>query len=415
MNAEPTRQDVLAVDIHAIKDEWMRLWKESSATQARDGHPATRNSVLNLVVFTQRAATAQAVDSALDGLCRQHPARMIVLVTNPQSEQPSMSAEINLSMYQDRERWGTNTNELVTIEANGEAVNFLPGVVLSLLAANLPVFTWWADAPTVNLALFDRLAGVSDRLIVDSAEFEEVGPRFQMLARISRSREYRCAVSDLNWQRSAPWRELAAQFFDPVPLQPYLTTISHILIEYAGTEANGRTVGFSNPAQALMLVGWASSKLGWRVVPGEQKHTGGTYHLALRSRQGAPISIEIRPRSVAAKKKKPALITSREQLEEDIPAASPAWAVSQTVAGALSTVTITSVHEGHTGVFTIRRSADHEHATTSVTIDGASQGPERTVHLDSIGRAELMSAELEAFDHDEDFEDALSVSGALAE
>ena len=93
---------------------------------------------------------------------------------------------------------------------------------------------------------------------------------------------------------------------------------------------------------------------------------------------------------------------------------SPAWAVSQTVAGALSTVTITSVYEGHTGVFSIRRSADLEHATTSVTIDGTAQGPERTVHLDSIGRAELMEGELEFFDHDDDFEDALSVAGALA-
>ena len=414
MNAEPTGQDVLAVDIHAIKDEWMRLWKESSATPANDGHPATRNSVLNLVVFTQRAGTASAVDSALDSLCRQHPARMIVLVANEQGEQSSMNAKINLSMYRDRERWGANTNELVTIDARGEAVDYLPSVVLSLLAANLPVFTWWADAPSVNMALFDNLANVSDRLIVDSAEFEEVGPRFQMLARISRSREYRCAVSDLNWQRSAPWRELAAQFFDPIPLQPYLQTISHMLIEYAGTEANGRTVGVSNPAQALLLVGWAASKLGWRVVPGEQKHTGGTYTLAVRSQDGGSINIEIRPRSVAAKKKKPTLITGPEQIEESAHATSPAWAVSQTIAGALSTVTITSIHEGHSGVFSIRRSTDHEHATTSVTIDGVVQGPERTVHLDSIGRAELMSAELEIFDHDGDFEDALSVSGALA-
>lgn len=415
MNTEPTGQDMLAVDIHAIKDEWMRLWKESSATPTNDGHPATRNSVLNLVVFTQRAATAQAVDGALDSLCRQHPARMIVLVANAQDEQSSMSAKINLSMYQDRERWGSNTNELVTIDARGEAIDYLPGVVLSLLAANLPVFTWWADAPSMNLALFDHLASVSDRLIVDSAEFEEVGPRFQMLARISRSREYRCAASDLNWQRSAPWRELAAQFFDPLPLQPYLSTIAHILIEYAGTEANGRTVGVSNPAQGLLLVGWAASKLGWQVVPGQQRHSGGTYHLTLRSHTGAPIDVEIRPRAVAPRKKKPTLITSRAQIEDDAHPASPAWAVSQTVAGALSTVTITSVHEGHTALFSIRRSDDHEHATTSVTIDGASQGPERTVHLDSIGRAELMSAELETFDHDEDFEDALSVSGALAE
>ncbi len=31
MNAEPTRQDVLAVDIQAIEDQWAKLWKESTA------------------------------------------------------------------------------------------------------------------------------------------------------------------------------------------------------------------------------------------------------------------------------------------------------------------------------------------------------------------------------------------------
>lgn len=414
MNAEPTRQDVLAVDIHAIKDEWMRLWKVSSATQANDGHPATRNSVLNLVVFTQRAATASAVDGALDDLCRGHPARMILLFADQHNEQPSMNAKINLSVYQDRQRWGPNTNEQVTIEAAGVAVDYLPGVVLSLLAANLPVFTWWADAPSANLALFERLANFSDRMIVDSAEFEQVGPRFQLLARLSRSREYRCAVSDLNWQRSAPWRELAAQFFDPASLQPYLTGISHILIEYAGTEADGRTVGVSNPAQALLLVGWAASKLGWTVTPGQQKHSGGMYHLVLRNQAGQPVAVEIRPR-VVTKKRKPALIKSQQQAEEPPQNTHPAWMVSQTVAGALSTVTITSQHAGHTAIFSIRRSADHEHATTSYTIDGGSPSPERAVHLDSMGRGELMSGELEAFGHDEDFEDALSIAGSLAE
>ena len=414
MSAEPTRPDVLTVDIHSIKDEWMRLWKESSATEVDDGHPATRNSVLNLVVFTQRPATANAVAGALDGLCRGHPARMILLVADHQGDQPGMSAAINLSVYRDHQRWGPNTNEQVTIEAAGTAVSSLPGVVLSLLAANLPVFTWWADAPSTDLSLFERLASFSDRVIVDSAEFEQVGTHFQLLARISRSREYRAAVSDLNWQRSAPWRELSAQFFDPVALQPYLAGISEIVLEYAGTEADGRTVGIPNPAQALLLVGWAASKLGWTVVPGQQKQSGGKYHLALRSRAGAPIAIEIRPRAVT-EKHKPALITSPLQAEEAPQPVSPAWMVSQTVAGALSTVTITSSHAGHTAAFSIRRSADYEHATTSYQLDGVASGPERAVHLDSIGSSELMSEELEVFSHDEDFEDALSIAGALAE
>jgi len=415
MNAEPTRQDVLAVNIQTIEDEWARLWKESTAaTQANGGHPATRNSVLNLVVFTQRVATAQAVDNALDELCLHHPARVLLLVAESDLPEQEMQAWIDLSVYKQEVRRGQNTSEQVMIEAKGEAVGFLPGVVLPLLAANLPVFTWWADVPPMEQAIFERLAGVSDRMIVDSAEFPTIGASFFTLARISRSRQYRAAVSDLNWQRFAPWRELTAQFFDLAPVQPYLKGISQVSIEYAGNAANGRTAGVSNPAQALLYIGWLASKLNWNAVPGQQQHSGETYHLTLRSHEGQTIQVEVRPRSVQAKKKS-ALITSPQEAEEGAHETSPAWMVSQTVAGALSTVSIESSYKGHTGVFTIRRSADHEHATTACTVDGVPWGQERTVHLDSIGRSELVRAEFESFGHDDDFEDALSIAGALAD
>ncbi|HEY7346774.1 MAG TPA: glucose-6-phosphate dehydrogenase assembly protein OpcA [Ktedonobacterales bacterium] len=414
MNAEPTRQDVLAVDIQAIEDQWARLWKESTAaTPANGGHPATRNSVLNLVVFTQRALTTSAVNNALDELFQRHPARVVLLLAQPDLPQEEMKAWIDLSLYKQAPRQGQNTNEQVMIEARGQTVNYLPGVVLPLLAANLPVFTWWADVPPIEQKIFERLAEVSDRMIVDSAEFTTVGDYFLTLARVSRSRQYRAAVSDLNWQRFAPWRELIAQFFDLEPVQPYLSGISQIAIEYAGSEANGRTAGVTNPAQGMLLVGWLASKLGWIVAPGQQKHSGGLYHLALRTLAGNPIAVEIRPRTSPARKKKPTLIQSRRQVEESEPEINPAWMVSQTVAGALITVTITSMYKGRTGVFSIQRSADHEHATTSCTVDGTPWGQTRTVHLDSIGRSELMYAELEVFSHDELFEDALSVAGGL--
>jgi glucose-6-phosphate dehydrogenase assembly protein OpcA len=414
MNAEPTRQDVLAVEIAAIEDQWARLWKESvAATPANGGHPATRNSVLNLLVYTQRAATAQAVDSALDELCQHHPARVLLLVAQPDLPEEEIKAWIDLSVYKEEQRRGQNISEQVMIEARGQAVQFLPGVVLPLLAANLPVFTWWADVPPQDHKLFERLAEVSDRMIVDSAEFATVGDPFLMLGQVSRSRQNRAAVSDLNWQRLAPWRELVAQFYDQESALPYLGGITQIVLEYAGSEANGRTVGVANPAQGMLLTGWLASMLGWTVVPGQQKHSGGLYQLVLRTGKGDTIAVEIRPRAPVMKKK-PTLITDPSQVEAGEHTAGPAWMVSQTVAGALSAVMITCVHKGKTAIFAIRRSSDFAHATTSCTVDGVAWGQPRTVHLDSMGHSELLHAELEVFGHDENFENALSVAGGLA-
>jgi glucose-6-phosphate dehydrogenase assembly protein OpcA len=416
MNADPTGPDVLAVEIQAIEDQWAKLWKESTAaTPANGGHPATRNSVMNLVVYTQRVATAQAVDNALDELCQHHPSRVLVLLAQPDLPGEEMKAWIDTAVYKQTTRRGQNISEQVMIEAKGPSVQFLPGVVLPLLAANLPVFTWWADVPPRDHNLFERLAEVSDRMIVDSAEFPVIGEAFLKLGQVSRSRQYRAAVSDLNWQRLVPWRELIAQFYDMESAWPYLNGIERIAIEYAGSEANGRTVGVSNPAQGMLLIGWLASKLGWTAMPGQQKQSGGLYHLALRSGTGAAIAVDIRPRPPSAKKQaKPTLITSASDVEEEAHQPNPAWKVSQTVAGALSVVTITCMHKGRTAEFVIRRSSDYEHATTSCTLDGAPWGQSRTVHLDSIGGSELMHAELEVFGHDEGFEDALSVAGGLS-
>jgi hypothetical protein len=156
-----------------------------------------------------------------------------------------------------------------------------------------------------------------------------------------------------------------------------------------------------------------ASLLDWTAVPGQQKQSGGVYQLALRTSKGEPIAVEIRPRAPVVKPK-PLLITNPSEAEEETHATGPAWMVSQTVAGALSTVTITCGHQGKTATFAIRRSPDFAHATTSCMVDGVPWGQTRTVHLDSIGQSELLHAELAVFGHDEAFENALSVAGGLA-
>ena len=41
------------------------------------------------------------------------------------------------------------------------------------------------------------------------------------------------AISDLNWGRITPWRELIAQFFDVTEYRPYLVNVNEIEIEHA--------------------------------------------------------------------------------------------------------------------------------------------------------------------------------------
>ena len=70
------------------------------------------------------------------------------------------------------------------------------------------------------------------------------------------------AVTDMNWGRLTPWREMVAGFFDPPNIRPYLDRIGHVNIEYAMPESHHGPI---NRSQALLVAGWLASRLGWEI------------------------------------------------------------------------------------------------------------------------------------------------------
>jgi glucose-6-phosphate dehydrogenase assembly protein OpcA len=58
--------------------------------------------------------------------------------------------------------------------------------------------------------------------------------------------------------RLIAWRALVAQFFDGPVAQAHLANINHVSVQYGGGK-------HANPIQALLLVGWLASCLGWQV------------------------------------------------------------------------------------------------------------------------------------------------------
>src|SRR2546423_1017996 len=78
---------------------------------------------------------------------------------------------------------------------------------------------------------FRRLISSSSRVIIDSNDFTSPEERIQKLSEILQVTP-NCALSDLNWRRITPWRELIAQFFDVAEYRPYLVNVDSIEIEH---------------------------------------------------------------------------------------------------------------------------------------------------------------------------------------
>jgi hypothetical protein len=202
------------------------------------------------------------------------------------------------------------------------------------------------------------------------------------------------AISDFNFTRFSPWRELVAQFFDPPEHRAYLSGVEHVTIEYAAGEEDSP----ANTAQAYLFAGWLASRLGWRpvgasaerLVDGQREHTlldtvGHKITLELNARYGVALGSWL-----------------------DIAGAGEGADVQPLVGpGALMSVYIRAQTNGATASFTAAREADLRHASTHSQVP---QGvvPSQTVHLPTLGEQASLGEELLQLGHDSLFESALA-------
>jgi glucose-6-phosphate dehydrogenase assembly protein OpcA len=107
-----------------------------------------------------------------------------------------------------------------------------------LLISDLPVFLRWRGEPPWGTPELEQLVDLTDRLIVDSTEWNDVPYPYRHLAQLFE----RAAVSDIAWARTSRWRTLLAS------LWPGIADVRTIRVR--GTAA-----------QAELLAGWLRSRL----------------------------------------------------------------------------------------------------------------------------------------------------------
>src|SRR5215470_13231464 len=75
------------VQLDAVERELDNLWRDANARiAATAAHAIARNSVLTLVIFTQRRADAEQLLRAVHALTTQHPSRAVAVSADPQQQ-----------------------------------------------------------------------------------------------------------------------------------------------------------------------------------------------------------------------------------------------------------------------------------------------------------------------------------------
>lgn len=363
--------------VSALERELARLRRSSGAHAKEHGVPVARASVLNLVVFATREIHARRAAATIDLLATRHPSRAIVIVAD---RDPGGPAELEMHCNLSRPDGAQQvTYEQILIRARGAADRRLVSAVIPLLLPDLPVFLWWTETPPLDLPYFDDLLGLADRLIVDSGDFARPDRTLARLHAVARSGYNRYGVTDFNWTRITPWRELVMQFFDVPAWRPFLDAITGIRVGFA-VDADGREI---HPSQALLFIGWLASRLGWTAVESLAPSEAGGLLFAMRRPDGQEIPVRVRPRFIPG-------------LDE----------------GDLAGLRIQSEDGGRHAEFVVKRSETTTHATALVTVGGRGMS-ERIVPLGRPGVSELLGEELTIARSDSIYEDALAALVAL--
>jgi glucose-6-phosphate dehydrogenase assembly protein OpcA len=200
----------------------------------------TRSSGLRTSVMTHVAWVPERwIDAAtrtLGGLEERHPSRTILLFPRPGDSRDALDADVDLRCF--ATGGGQVCFEVIELHLCGPRASAPGTVVAPLLVSDLPAFLRWRGDLPFGEPQVHELAGLADRLIVDSREWEDPDGA---LARLPELFD-RIAVSDIAWARLEPWRAACALLWPAV--------------------ADVETLGVTGPrAEALLLAGWLGGRL----------------------------------------------------------------------------------------------------------------------------------------------------------
>jgi glucose-6-phosphate dehydrogenase assembly protein OpcA len=249
----------------ALKDVERELSREITLLHGPSEEPIQRARLANLVIFCTSQAQTDTINAQLGDIMRFHPARVILLMADPQGKDEAIKASITIRPIR-VSRSDTTFGEQITLVGGGHLVDRLPFAVRSLLIGDLPTNLWWAapEPPALVGALLFDLAECAEQIMYDSLGWRDptrgVAATAHWLAQVENVRagkQWR-VVSDLNWRRLKYWRRMLVQSLAPASAPGVADSATEILVEH----------GPHAVVQAWELASWATLRLGWKVHAG---------------------------------------------------------------------------------------------------------------------------------------------------
>jgi glucose-6-phosphate dehydrogenase assembly protein OpcA len=253
------------VRLGAVVDTMAQLRRSVART-------ASRTWVMTLVAIAVTDDEVYQATQVLRALGAHHPARLLVVQTQPDAAPPGSDAapapgiDASVTIYGTEVDGHPLTFDEVSLLVKGEAAHHLDSIIEPFTLSDLPVVVWYpATLPSVSEPLLTKASSV----LVDTKQAQDVAGLIALAGRR--------AVVDLSWMRLRPWREMVAALFDPLAFRPYAHQITSAYI-----------AGKGGPRR--LLAGWLGSRLG---LPKERMELHDARHARVVLRAGSEATFEV--------------------------------------------------------------------------------------------------------------------------
>lgn len=237
-----------------IEMELLKIWEPLSKENK------TRASLFNLVVFNQLSSRTDYVRSIVQKVVEKFPCRTLFISQDPDTKASYLKTAVSVLMPSE-----SIACDLIDIGVAGSDIEKVPFLILPHLVPDLPIYVLWAEDPSVPHPLFAPLAKLATRIIFDSESADNLLSFAKTLLSLKEQTNF--DIADLNWARTQGWRNLIASIFDSPQKMKDLSDIASLKFTYNSRESEF----FCHlKIQAMYLLAWLSSRLGWKVEKAEK-------------------------------------------------------------------------------------------------------------------------------------------------
>lgn len=232
----------IEVPVAIIERELHKLWEQDDAT--------TNASLMNLVVYSEKAGALIENSAIIRELTREHACRAILVGIDRHEPEPTLRAWITAHCHLADGRKSVCC-EQIAFHLTGRVTGRFRNTVFAHLNSDLPLIFWWQGE--LSEILTERLVSVIDRLVIDSSSWADPAASFTMIEEASQANPD-LIIQDHAWTRSWQFRIGIASLFDDPIAQEALPEIHAVEITYHPAHRN----------TALQVLAWLAVQAGWK-------------------------------------------------------------------------------------------------------------------------------------------------------